>query len=607
MLISQDRQGEEDEILRRLRNGERIHHFETQRVRKDGTIIDISLSVSPVRDSSGTIVGAAKIARDISERKRGQESQQRLAAIVESSDDAIVSKTLEGIITSWNRGAQQVFGYTADEAIGQSILMLIPTERKHEEEMILSRIRRGERIEHFETERLRKDGSRINVSVTISPIRDSKGNVIGASKIGRDITPRIQTEAAIRRREEELASSLEQMIEAERAARSSAERMNVMKDEFLGTLSHELRTPLHAILGWSQLLGMNEDVDDELQEGLDAIERNARAQTQLIDDLLDMNRIVSGKIRLDVQRTDVAPVIEAAILSVRPSADAKGIRLRTILDPVAGPVTGDPARLQQVVWNLLTNAIKFTPKGGHVDVILERVNSHLEITVHDSGMGINPDFLPVVFERFRQGDSSTSRSFGGLGLGLSIVKTLVELHGGTVRAKSLGEGQGATFIVSLPLAALRNGERRDHPKAHSAAPEVVDCETIDLAGITVLVVDDEADARTLIERVLERCKAHVITASSAGEGLEKLKSERPDVLISDIGMPETDGYQFVRQVRKLSPKEGGRIPAIALTAFARTEDRTRAMMAGYNIHIAKPIEAQELLATVVSVTGRSTT
>jgi CheY-like chemotaxis protein len=332
---------------------------------------------------------------------------------------------------------------------------------------------------------------------------------------------------------------------------------------------------------------------------LEAIERNARAQTQLIDDLLDMSRIISGKLRLDVQKTDLSNVLDQAVESVRPAADAKGIRLRKIIDPHPGPVSGDPTRLQQVFWNLLTNAIKFTPKDGRVDVLLERVNSHLEVTIHDSGIGINAEVLPYVFERFRQADSSTTRSYGGLGLGLSIVKNLVELHGGTIRAHSEGEGHGATFVVSLPLAPLRSGERREHPtRARSSLAEV---DSVDLSGVKVLVVDDEPDARELLKRMLSQCEADVETAASGMAGLEAIQSRKPDVIISDIGMPGMDGYEFIRKVRGLLPAEAGKTPAIALTAFARSEDRTKAMLAGYQVHVSKPIEPQELVATVGSL------
>jgi len=389
---------------------------------------------------------------------------------------------------------------------------------------------------------------------------------------------------------------------AEREARSEAERASLMKDEFLATLSHELRTPLNAILGWSQLLTSGMAKPEDVSQGLEAIERNARVQTQLIEDLLDMSRIISGKIRLDVQFTDVANVVEQAVDSLRPSAEAKEIRLSKVLDPHAGYVSGDPTRLQQVVWNLLSNAIKFTAKGGKVEVLLQRIDSHLEIAVHDSGIGIKPEFLPVVFERFRQADASTTRSYGGLGLGLSIVKNLVELHGGTVRVDSPGEGQGATFTVSLPLAPIRVATARHHPT--TPQPLVRESGKIDLSGVKVLVIDDDQDARELLKRVLAECSADVKSAEGAAEGLGIVQDQRPDVIVSDIGMPGMDGYEFIRTVRDLSAEKGGNTPAIALTAFARSEDRTRAMLAGYQVHIAKPIEPHELVATVSSLARR---
>jgi PAS domain S-box-containing protein len=534
------------------------------------------------------------------------ESKAQLAAIIETTDDAVISKTLDGTIRSWNAGAERIFGYSQAEAVGQNILLIIPPDRVHEEAEILRRLRQGERIEHFETCRVRKDGTLLQISLTVSPLRDPTGAIIGASKIARDITERKLADEAIRRSEAELiqaAAEREQLLEAERAARSEAERASIIKDEFLATLSHELRTPLSAILGWSQLLATGDLPEEEKAEGLDVIERNARAQAQLIEDLLDMSRVISGKLRLDVQWTDVSNVLHQAVESVRPSADAKQIRLRKIIDPHAGPVSGDPTRLQQVFWNLLSNAIKFTPKGGNVDVVLERVNSHIEITVHDSGIGISPEVLPIVFERFRQADSTTTRSYGGLGLGLSIVKSLVELHGGTVRAQSDGEGHGATFTVSLPLSPIRSDEKREHPKSLKQ-PEP-DLERVRLPGIKVLVVDDEPDARNVLKRMLSQCEAEVTTAESASAGLELIQTHKPDVIISDIGMPGMDGYEFMREVRSLPPADGGRIPAIALTAFARSEDRTRAMLAGYHMHVSKPIEPQELIATVGSLVGRT--
>jgi PAS domain S-box-containing protein len=555
---------------------------------KDGRMIERISKIQFIEDQN---VGRVWSFRDITDRGRLEEARFRLAALVESSNDAIISKTLNGIITSWNAAAERMFGHAADEVIGKSILILIPPDRLDEEQTILNKVRSGESVESYETLRLRKDGSAFYVGLTVSPIKDADGRIIGASKIARDITDR---KLAAKEREE--------LLDAERAARTTAERVSLHKDEFLANISHELRTPLNAILGWTQLIATGKMDEADLKQGLETIGRNARIQAQLIEDLLDMSRIVSGKVRLDVQQTDLATVVEQAVSTIRPSAEAKGIRLKQIIDPQIGPVTGDPNRLQQVIWNLLSNAVKFTSKGGRVEVLLQHVNSHMEITVNDTGMGIKPELLPYVFERFRQGDSSTTRMHGGLGLGLSIVKQLVELHGGTVHARSPGEGLGATFIVSLPLAPVRGDEKREHPTTPTQS--IPECNGIDLVGVKVLVVEDDADARSIIKRVLVHCKADVCTAASAAEALELLKSYRPDVLISDIGMPGVDGYQFIRQVRRLSSGEGGNTPAIALTAFARSEDRTRAMIAGFQMHISKPIEPQELIATVGSLAGR---
>jgi PAS domain S-box-containing protein len=516
-----------------------------------------------------------------------QGAQSRLAAIIESSEDAIISMTLEGVVRTWNAGAERTFGYTPVEAIGKHISILVPQERLDEETEILGKIKRGERIEHFETIRLRKDGEKLSVSLTVSPVKNSLGEIVGSSKIARDITARKQLE-----------SERETLLQSERAARTAAEKASQIKDEFLTTLSHELRTPLNAIVGWSQILSPESDLE-ELNEGLDAIRRNGFAQTRLIEDLLDMSRIVSGKVRLDVQLLDLSSVINAAINTVRPAADAKGIKIRKVLDPVVGMVSGDPTRLQQVVWNLLTNAIKFTSKEGKIDVILERVNSHVELTIHDSGIGIPAEHLPVIFDRFRQVDSSTTRSYGGLGLGLAIVKQLVELHGGSVHAKSEGEGKGTTFTIHLPPSPIRGSEERRHPSGVQNSR--FDLGQLDLQGVRVLVVDDEADARLLVERVLTQCGAEIRLAGSAEDGMKELQEFRPQVLISDIGMPHTDGYEFIRSVRQLAADEGGKTPAIALTAFARSEDRVNALLAGYQVHVVKPIEPQELAVTVHSL------
>lgn len=401
----------------------------------------------------------------------------------------------------------------------------------------------------------------------------------------------------------EAEAERERLLVSEREARERAETETRMKDEFLATLSHELRTPLNAILGWSNILRSASEMKDVV-EGIEVIERNARAQTQIIEDLLDMSRIISGKVRLEVQRIDLAPVIEAALESVKPMASAREVRLTSVLDPAAGPVSGDPARLQQVLWNLLTNALKFTPKGGRVHVVLERVNSHLEISVSDSGKGIAPDFLPHVFDRFRQADASTTRAHRGLGLGLAISKNLVELHGGSIQAKSPGLGQGSTFTIVLPVTiAYSDDPARAHPSAGSPRDPVE--EVPSLAGLRILAVDDEADARQLVARILGSCGAQVETAESAAVALKKIRSLKPDVLITDIGMPGEDGYSVIRKVRQLPSEEGGSVPAIALTAFARSEDRRRAVLSGFQMHIAKPVEPSELIAMVASLAGRT--
>lgn len=424
---------------------------------------------------------------------------------------------------------------------------------------------------------------------------------------------------AIERRQAEAAR--EKLLLSERWARGEAERASRSKDEFLATLSHELRTPLNAILGWSHILANPNRSDQDLSQGLRVIERNARAQTQLIEDLLDMSRIISGNVRLDVQRIDLAPLVRTAIDSIRPAADAKQLRLHVVLDPRAGPVRGDPVRLQQVVWNLLMNAVKFTPKGGRIQVLLERVNSHLELSIIDNGEGIAPEFLPHIFDRFRQADSSTTRRHGGLGLGLAIVKQLTELHGGSVRAKSPGLAQGSVFTMTLPVLPVQSDvvpavETRRHPAARGDG--IADGTTdgtadgngarmpgcADISGVRVLVVDDEPDALGVMQRLLESCDASVSVAGSADEALSKLRQERPDVLVSDIGMPGEDGFGLIRRVRQLAAEEGRDTPAVALTAYARAEDRVQAILAGFQHHVAKPVQPAELIAMVASIARR---
>jgi PAS domain S-box-containing protein len=510
-----------------------------------------------------------------------------LAAIVESSDDAIVGKSLQSIVTSWNPAAERIFGFSAEDMIGQSILRIVPPDRQGEEADIISRIARGERVDHFETIRVTKSGRLIEVSVTVSPIKDGTGTVVGASKILRDITERRHAEL-----------ERDRMLAKERELREHAERADRIKNEFLATLSHELRTPLTAILGWAQILRSESLPADNVRRAGDVIYRNAQMQAQLVEELLDMNRILMGKVRIDVQPLELSAVIEAAIESVQPSVEAKGIRMVKLLDPLAGPVRGDPTRLQQVVWNLLSNAVKFTPKGGRVEVALERVNSHVEISVSDTGIGIQPEFLAHVFDRFSQADASTTRRYSGLGLGLAIVKHLVELHGGTVHAKSAGEGLGATFRVALPLSPARHSTEADrvHPGAPCSAP--IDWTPPDLSGKAVLLVEDDPDSAEIVSRILGRSGAKVTIAFSANEALAMGLISQFDLLISDIGMPGMDGFELIKSIRALDKAAGGKIPAVALTAFSRTEDRRSAMMLGYDVFLSKPVDPWELVAVV---------
>ena len=829
-----------------------------------------------------------------------------LSALIESADDAIISKTLDGIITSWNKGAERIFGYKAEEVIGKPITVIIPPDHLDEEPQILARLRAGDRVEHFETVRMRKDGGLVDISLTVSPIIGPQGQVIGASKIARDVTEqrharraldeaserlklalaaasfgdwswdaatdivtlsdvaarffglpaasnitwtdmrnllhvedrerarvsvetallthtdydieyrlnrpdgsevwisakgrgvydetgnvtgmlgfvqdisaRKATEKTLREQAEALrtlneigkvisaeldlhktvqavtnaateltgaqfgsffynvlnedggsymlytlAGAPREMFErfpmpgttdlfgptfrgegvvrigdvkndprygknspyfgmpeghlpvtsylavpvvsrsgevlgglffahpdknvfterdemvvaglaaqaavamdnarlyetakraradAEKAAAEAerlyrkAEESSRLKEEFLATISHELRTPLSAILGWARMLRMGQLSREDATKALDTIERNARAQAQLIDDLLDVSRIITGKLRMDVQPADPNSFIDAAVEAVRPAADAKGVHVQKVIDTGAISIPGDPVRLQQVVWNLLSNAIKFTPRGGRVQIRSERVNSHLEIVVSDTGQGISADFLPHVFDRFRQADQKTSRSHGGMGLGLAIVRHLVEMHGGTVSASSAGEGQGSTFTVMLPITPVYQVDQsgaRVHPAARDLLPAYADC-TDRLDGLRILVVDDENDTRELLKQGLEYCGAKVSLAETAAEALDAVRATVPDILISDIGMPEVDGYDLIRQVRNLPRDRGGKIPAIALTAYTRTEDRLQSLRAGYDMHVPKPVELAELVAVASTVVRRN--
>jgi PAS domain S-box-containing protein len=712
---------------------------------KDGREVSIDDSGAPIRTAAGESLGAVLVFRDVSERRKFDEARGLLAEIVDSSEEVIISKSLDGRITSWNAAAERLFGYSAGEAIGEPITLIIPPHRRDEETTILSRLRRGERIDNLETERVAKDGREVMISLTASPVRNRHGDIIGASKIAHDVTAHRRVEDALRfwearlaadanalaklnalssrlwqiralgdGLEEMLAATIEllgadkgniQLVEPERnvlviaahrgfpqefldffrevsvddntacgrslrtgarvviedvetddlyaplrpQARHAGYRAvqstplldrdgqplgmlsthwhsphrptdhqlrsldlyarqavdfiercrteealrqaDQLKDQFLATLSHELRTPLNAILGWAHMLRKGMLEADVADRALESLERNAKAQSQLVEDLLDISRILSEKLQIRHEATDLRAVIEGAIDAVRQAAAAKHVTLAVSLEPTEGPyVTGDAVRLRQIVWNLLSNAIKFTPSGGRVEVVVTHSNSEANIVVRDSGVGIEPQFLPFVFDRFRQADGGTTRRHGGLGLGLAIAKHIAEAHGGTVTAESGGTGEGAIFTVRLP--AIVWAPPPAPPRRGAAdAPR--------LLGVRVLVVDDEADARELMRAILESEAAVVSAVQTAGEALLELQQHAFDVLISDIAMPDQDGLWLVRAIRQ-GPELQRDTPAIAVTAYAGSRERAMAAKAGYNWHLAKPVDPDQLVALVAT-------
>lgn len=516
-------------------------------------------------------------------------SEARFNRLVESNIIGVILAGPGGTILEANDAFLEMVGYTRED-LRRGVMRwteMTPPEYVSQDEHALGELASFGRCTPFEKEYIRKDGSRVPILLGAAQL---EGDEVAWVCFVLDLTESKKVEALLRQ---------------QAAALSQANRL---KDEFLATVSHELRTPLNAILGWATMLRSKQLDPATTNRALETIERSARSQNQLIDDLLDVSRIITGKLRLDVRPVVLVSVIEAAIDSIRPAADAKNIRIQSLLDPSAGPVSGDPNRLQQVFWNLLSNAVKFTPKGGRVQIRLERINSHIEVTVSDTGQGISAEFLPYVFERLQQADSTTTRRHGGLGLGLSIVRHLVELHGGNVHANSAGEGKGATFMVSLPVTIFRLEPvdvERVHPTVSDAVP-LLDAPRLD--GLKVLIVDDEADARAMLVTLLSQSGANVVAVASAREAMSTLTQcqpdQRPDVLVSDVGMPGEDGYALIRQIRALPPEQGGRMLAIALTAYARTEDRIRALSAGFQSHVPKPVEPAEFVAVIAHLSGR---
>jgi len=519
-------------------------------------------------------------------------SEIRYRRLFEAARDGILildANTLK--ITDVNPFMTELLGYSRDEFLGKELWEIGFFYDKEASQDAFREVQANGYI-RFEDLPLQTKEGKVQEVEFVSNVYEEDGRQVIQCNI-RDITERIRVEE-----EHKL------LLESAQAARVEADVANDIKDEFLALLSHELRTPLTSILGWSQML-TDVNLDDEASKrAIEIIVRNARAQRQLIDDLLDISRIITGKLRLEVRPTELAPIIESVVDTLRPTADARDIHLQIAFDPRKCPISGDPDRLQQIIWNLITNAIKFTPKGGRVQVWFERIESHVEITIKDTGQGIDPEFLPHVFDRFRQSDSSSTRRHAGLGLGLSIVRQLVELHGGTVTAESAGAGEGTTFKVVFPLMSVH----REMKDLEMRIPEIESHPLTDkhpsLNELRVLVVDDEPDARELVAAVLTGRGAEVVSVGSAGEALEEMEKQPFDVLVSDIGMPQMDGYALIEKVRQLPADRGGRIPAAALTAYAGVEDRMRVLSAGYQMHIPKPVEPAELATVVGSIALR---
>ncbi len=542
-------------------------------------------------------------------RRRADEALRKqsdwLRVTLSSIGDAVITTDVEGRVTFLNRVAESLTGWTQDEAMGRllpDIFQILNEEsRQPVENPALRTLSAGDIVglaNH--TILIAKDGTECPIDDSAAPIRNEQGEVVGTVLIFRDISERKRMEL-----------ERERLLAAAQAAQKQAEQANRLKDEFLATASHELRTPLTAVVGWSRMLRTGKLDAENSARALESIERNATLQTKLIDDLLDVSRIITGKLTLDRRPLEIAHVVSDAVNTVRPAADAKNIAIETSFDAEAEPVLGDANRLQQVLWNLLSNAVKFTPKNGRIKVALQRVNSEVQVSVGDSGEGISSEFLPYVFDRFSQGDGKSTRSHTGLGLGLAIVRQLVELHGGTVKAHSDGPGRGATFKLRLPVLSLNlvPGSKPALSDSTLTGARVTDGLIIEcpprLDGVRVLVVDDDPDTRQMLKAVLSECHADVITASSAAEAIKEIEHQKPDVLVSDLGMPEQDGYELIKQVRKTeSADNAARVPALALTAYAKAEDRVRALAGGYQVHLAKPVEPAEFVLVVANLAGR---
>jgi len=565
LIVPAERRAQEVALLHQTKRGVSIEPFETVYLTKGGRPLDVSLAVSPIIAANGQIEGMAKVIRPIGTRLRADEARGRLAAIVDSSDDAIVSKTLEGIVTSWNRSAERLFGYTAAEAIGQSILLIVPPDRRSEEEEVLRRIRAGQSVDHFETLRRRKDGTLIDISLTVSPVRDALGRIIGASKVARNITEqkRIQRELALRLQE--------------------SQRVNRAKDEFLAMLGHELRNPLGAISSAVRVLDHAKGTNDAAGRACDVILRQSAHLGRLVDDLLDVGRVVTGKILLERTPLDLAEAVQRTVGTFTTAGKTQQHRLSVSTEPVW--VYADAVRLEQIITNLLANALKYTPPGGAVQVTVDTDGPQAILRVEDTGMGIPTDLLPHIFDLFIQGERGLDRAQGGLGIGLTLVQRLVDLHEGAIEAASAGAGRGSCFTVRLP-AVSRPAVVAATPRDRTMSP-----------ARRVLVIEDNDDSRDMLRQVLEHAGHEVHDAGDGPKGVDAALRLEPDVALIDVGLPELDGYEVARRLRAQARPD---MLLVALTGYGMAEDRERALAAGFDLHLVKPIDFERLFDALAS-------
>jgi PAS domain S-box-containing protein len=553
-------------------------------VRKDGSRFWATGVVTPVRDDTGVLIGFIKVMRDMTERNKLAEERDRFFTL---SMDMLCIVYLDGRLQRVNPAFERVLGFSAEELLAMPLFQWLHPDDREAAKAEYQKLARGEATTNMENRVLRKDGTYRWVAWSYYPVPED--NL--AFGVGRDVTQLKHFHEVLRLRAEEL------------------EKANLVKDEFLATLSHELRTPLTSILGWSRLLRSNQLSKDDRERAIQIIERNAEAQSKLIEDLLDVSRIITGKLKIEFQPVSFPAVVETTVNALRLAAEAKNQQLETTIDAAAGPVLGDPTRMQQVVTNLLSNAIKFTPEGGSIQVRLERIDSHARLQIKDTGVGISAKDLPHIFERFKQADSSNVRSHSGLGLGLAIVEYLVRQQEGTVYAESRGVGKGATFTVEFPLTSSEVLEspsgRVDlfSPQAQALLSDEHFSDRVSLKDVRVLVVEDDPDTRELLKTVLERCGAEVTAVASSSAALTEIGRAKPSVLVSDIAMAGENGYGLIRKIRALKPEQGGRVPAVALTAYAAAADRRRALLAGFQTHLAKPVEPDELLAVIASLSS----